>query len=316
MRQAIGSAFRAAAELTRRDKNDMSKEGNAYARRMSKVMPDAANGAAPNGDAAQAETPTKRNAVQAGKDASEVMGTFEMVYLGSSPVKHKNGRTVAVAAVEALAVHAHVHPLSSHMHNRFGASVTDIRMTLRGRWWMNAGDPAKGKFAKGCCHRIRRRDQGYRHYHIGAGACVEFAISRVSRQAKLPNILSRCVHVLTLAHGDSLPLVLGSAYFAITSSEEGPLVKKVGKKVKNTGGLVALFVNDDRLKRTTVAAFSCRSPAVGRDVCVALKKAFQVGRYPTQHMWCASCAVCAPWFSLAMGVVVWWCAGARRDQET
>eukprot|EP00037_Helgoeca_nana_P005552 m.52439 g.52439 ORF g.52439 m.52439 type:complete len:811 (+) comp16534_c0_seq1:273-2705(+) len=209
VRQAIGSAFRAAAELTRRDKNDMSKEGNAYARRMSKVMPDAANGAAPNGDVAQAETPTKRNAVQAGKDASEVMGTFEMVYLGSSPVKHKNGRTVAVAAVEALAA------------------------TLR----------------KGSSPKVAV---------IVSGEGIKAIDITTSEQELALNLRS-----------------LG-AYFAITSSEEGPLVKKVGKKVKNTGGLVALFVNDDRLKRTTVAAFSCRSPAVGRDVCVALKKAFQV----------------------------------------
>lgn len=54
------------------------------------------------------------------------------------------------------------------------------------------------------------------------------------------------------------------------------LVKQVNKKVKGTGALIALFVNDDRLKRTTMAAFSVTTIAAGNEACVAVNKAFQV----------------------------------------
>ena len=75
------------------------------------------------------------------------------------------------------------------------------------------------------------------------------------------------VHLLRADH---------SFHTVLAAGDGDGLVKQVNKKVKNTGALIALFVNDDRLKRTTIAAFSVGTLAAGNEACVAVNKAFQV----------------------------------------
>jgi hypothetical protein len=116
VRDAVGQAFRAAAEVEKRDdKGGLSSDTADYARRMTRMASDEIAEAARQATEAvaaqksgtpqsEAQAVASRNAVAAGRDASAIMGTFEMTHLGSAPVQQKSGKDVAVAAIASLLV--------------------------------------------------------------------------------------------------------------------------------------------------------------------------------------------------------------------
>ena len=75
-------------------------------------------------------------------------------------------------------------------------------------------------------------------------------------------------------------LMFASAIFrshiVITAKDDAALMKGLKKKVKHSSALVALFVTDDRLKRSTISIFACVSPKSAHSVCDAVNKAFKV----------------------------------------
>ena len=115
VRDAVGQAFRANAEVEKRDAGGLSADTVDYARRMTRMATDEMAEAARQateavaaqkngGPQSEADAIARRNAVAAGRDASEIMGTFEMIHIGTEPVQQKSGKDVAVAAVAKLLV--------------------------------------------------------------------------------------------------------------------------------------------------------------------------------------------------------------------